>query len=425
MTTLTFQPMTFAQWQGAVSDGSAGAASPFLAEEVYTAAISAAQDRNIDPRVLLAWTRGENNQATNISAGLLAAHNGAGIKYVGQPRATSGALAKPPVLAPASEGSAPYCVFATWGDFWWTLAVNIITILPDAWAAGDLGKIASEYTSGDPNAGAGSDKVTFYQQYAAKYPPGGAPMTGVYGEDIVAALVPHIGESNSNGALDPWNMALYPNHPWAGFCEAATEGAQYTAGLIDVVHRPSAADKLDAVTAQGLLQTSWPPEDGACCLWGRSFDPNGHTTVYSAAKGMWISTLYNPSRLDYYMNDAWKAAMSGWYRAPGVVAATRTVPVAPPVTPLTPFFVDGCAIPLRDLFWARWDALNTMGKKMDRPGQINPDGLALPTLGYPVEPDTTLPSGRRVQKFERAYLAYDRGAAPFDVVVMLLTEQPK
>jgi hypothetical protein len=248
--------------------------------------------------------------------------------------------------------------------------------------------------------------------------------TGVYGEDIVAALIPHLGESNSDGTLDPWNGP----HPWPGYCEASTEGAQYAAGLTDVVHRGSAALKLDAVTAQGLLQTSWPPEDGGICLWGRAFDPQGHTTVWSAAKGMWISTLYPPhAGLDYFYSDAWKAAMAGWYRAPGVVAANRAVPPVVPITPQTPFFVDQNPygpVPMRDLFWARWDALNAMGTKLDHPGAINPKGQALPIIGYPMEAERTLLTGRRIQKFERGYLATNNGSDPFDVVMLMLSEQP-
>jgi hypothetical protein len=248
--------------------------------------------------------------------------------------------------------------------------------------------------------------------------------TGVYGEDIVAALLPHLSEMNSDGTLDPWNGP----HPWPGWCESSTEGAQYAAGLTDVVHRGSAALKLDAVIAQGLLQTSWPPEDGAICLWGRSFDPSGHTTVWSAAKSMWISTLYPPHRgLDYFYSDAWKAAMAGWFRAPGVVAATRPTPLPVPIPPQTPFFADQNPhgpIPMRDVFWARWDALNAMGTKLDHPGAVNPAGLALPTLGYPVEVEKTLPTGRRIQRFERAWLATDKNPEPFNVVTLLLTEQP-
>ncbi len=160
---------------------------------------------------------------------------------------------------------------------------------------------------------------------------------------------------------------------------------------------------------------------------GAFVDPQGHTTVYSAAKQQWISTLYSPSRIGYYLSDAWKAAMAGWYRAPGVVAANRTTPLPAPVPPQTPFFIDGNPygpVPMRDLFWARWDALNALGAKLDHPGAVNPQGLALPTLGYPVAADYTLPSGRRIQKCERAYLAYDKGAAPFNVVVLMLSEQP-
>jgi hypothetical protein len=79
---------------------------------------------------------------------------------------------------------------------------------------------------------------------------------------------------------------------------------------------------------------------------------------------------------------------------------------------------------MRDVFWARWDALNAMGTKLDHPGAVNPVGLALPTLGYPVEVEKTLPTGRRIQRFERAWLATDKNPEPFNVVTLLLSEQP-
>src|SRR5262249_15195719 len=146
--------LAFDAYTAAVHIGSAqGVDSPFLAHDVYDAMIAATRDQGLAPYVLLAWLRSENRMATDISDRLLHAHNAAGIKYVGQGRATSGADAVPPVLAPASEGSAPYCVFATWGDFFWTLARNIKSILPAAFAAGDINRIAWYYTLGTDGLG--------------------------------------------------------------------------------------------------------------------------------------------------------------------------------------------------------------------------------------------------------------------------------
>jgi hypothetical protein len=142
---------------------------------------------------------------------------------------------------------------------------------------------------------------------------------------------------------------------------------------------------------------------------------------------MFLSTLYSPSRIGYYFSDSWYAAMAGWWRAPGVLAARRGIQTAPPSATVSTWFVDDnpCGkIPVMMPFWGKWDALNTMGTPLDHAGAVNPKGQALPVLGYPMEPETTLPTGRRIQKFQRAWLAVDKGDDPFNCVVLLLSEQP-
>jgi murein DD-endopeptidase MepM/ murein hydrolase activator NlpD len=103
----------------------------------YRAVHAAAKQRNISVATLLGWIVAEN-----VDPDLIAVNNLAGIYYVGQSRATPG----PP--GPANEGSKPYCAFATLTDFWVTLAINIMTIDPDAWNRGDLRSIARTYTGG-------------------------------------------------------------------------------------------------------------------------------------------------------------------------------------------------------------------------------------------------------------------------------------
>jgi hypothetical protein len=245
----------------------------------------------------------------------------------------------------------------------------------------------------------------------------------VYGEDLLATLAAHENESISDGTLDSWN----PPHVWEGWCQASVEGARDASGLGEPTHRNSAAEQLDVVIAQGLLQYG-RPEHGGICMWGRSFDPYGHTCLWDDDRGIFLSTLYGPSRIGYYDSDSWYNALAGWWRAPGVVAPRRgDAPVPPePPEPLPDFvLVDGNPygeIPVPVWAWSRWDALNTMGTPLDHPGAINPDGLALPTLGYPMRSEQTLPTGRRVQQFERAVLATNSDHEPWDVVSLLFSE---
>jgi hypothetical protein len=196
------------------------------------------------------------------------------------------------------------------------------------------------------------------------------------------------------------------------------------AGL-EVVHRASAAVQLDTVITQGLLR-SGRPEHGAICMWGRSFDPYGHTCLWDDDKGMFLTTLYNPSRIGWYYSESWYSALAGWWRAPGVVDARRGAEPATPVLPeVATWYVDDNPygkIPIKAPFWLRWDALNTMGTPLDHPGAVNPDGLAMPHFGYPVAPERVLQTGRRVQQFERCVLAVDTNRIPWDVVTLLLAE---
>jgi hypothetical protein len=170
MTTYGFSAVSEDQFTGMVNDGSLpGTTSPFLTQ--YSDITGAARQSNLDVRVLLAWTRSENHQATDISDSLLAAHNAAGIYYVGQSRATPGPL------GPAGEGSKPYCNFATWTDFWLTLADNIHYVINTQ--GGDLNRGAWYYTLGNAglahaDAGEVHPKARYYDEYVANYPPDGS-----------------------------------------------------------------------------------------------------------------------------------------------------------------------------------------------------------------------------------------------------------
>ncbi|MCA1667872.1 MAG: N-acetylmuramoyl-L-alanine amidase, partial [Thermomicrobia bacterium] len=77
------------------------------------------------------------------------------------------------------------------------------------------------------------------------------------------------------------------------------------------------------------------------------------------------------------------------------------------------FFVDGNPkgnIPVKIPFWNRWHLLDTQG-------------LALPTLGYPVAPEQSV-NGRRVQEFERGWLGLQDAPEPWNVVTLFPSEWP-
>ncbi len=227
---------------------------------------------------------------------------------------------------------------------------------------------------------------------------------------MLRILAAHEGEKRSDGTLDPWNPV---GHLWEGWCLGSVDGTRNEAG-IPGPRRENAAALLDAVIAQGLLQTSWPPEHGGVPLWGRQFDPAGHVCLYDADRQQFLSTLYSPSRIGYRDPAGWMEQMAGWFRAPGVVAPYRAVQppvVTPPAPPADGLVIAGPygTIAVPEPFAARWRALDAVG-------------LAYPTLGYPTGPVTTMGTGRRLLPFERAVLATGDGAAPWDVASLLLVE---
>ena len=238
--------------------------SPLHGHDNWASAESEARAGDVDLRALLAALLLEDHGGTDPGGGVALAKvfNFGGIKWVGQAGAYDSGIQVPP-----NEQPGTYAGFRDFGAFIVALVATLNNIYcGPAFQSGDLAGAWAIYVGGpnNPNHAAGQARVDQWQYYLAQYPPGGNVPTptpapdpqGVYGEDIVAVLRPHLGEDASDGSLDPWNPA---GHQWAGWCEASTEGAQYAAGLHDVVHRASAAAKLDAVSAQGLLQTSWPP----------------------------------------------------------------------------------------------------------------------------------------------------------------------
>lgn len=231
----------------------------------------------------------------------------------------------------------------------------------------------------------------------------GSTTSVVTNYDLVRVARAHVGETYNDMTLDPWNRSLWGDKsPWAGECEAFGEGVPAFLG-VPVVHHADAAECVDAVQAQGLAQTSWPPKHGAACGWGRTFDQHGHRCWWDAEREMFITTIITPPSVGYYYSDFWRNALACWWEVPGVTYLDAAP--APPVPPeyLIPNNPYG-PIPLKAPFATRWQALDTLG-------------LALPQIGYAMAPETTV-NGRRVQRFERGWLGTQNSPAPFDVVML-------
>lgn len=400
-------------YQTIIGLGTMQGMSPLLPKANYDALIRESRSANIDPRIALAWLLWEDHFGTDPGGGIALAKvfNFAGIKWAGQPGAFDSGIQVPP-----NEQPGTYAGFPDVGAFIHELYRTLTNeYCGPYFNAGDLANAASVYITGQPNTGRGQGRVDTFLGYQRDYPSQGAtPVAdGVYGEDLIRIMAAHGNEERSDGTLDSWNAP----HLWEGWCQASTEGVRAAAGL-DVTHRASAAAQLDIVSAQGLLQQG-RPEHGAIVMWGRSFDPSGHTCLWDDDKGAFLSTLYGPSRIGYFYSDGWYNAMAGWWRAPGVVAARRDVAPSPPPPPPPDYvLLDGNTIPIPLWAWSRWDALNTMGQPLNHAGAVNPDGLAMPTYGYPVKKELVLPTGRKLMFFERAVMATQSAGAPWDVVTL-------
>jgi hypothetical protein len=424
----SYHPLSEAAYEAIISAGEvfrdAGGniiRSPLHGHDNWAAAEAAAKAGNVDLRALLAATLFEDHHGTDPAGGteLAKVFNFGGIKWAGQPGAFDSGIPYP-----RNEGIGNYAGFHDFGGF---VAELVRTLnneyIGDAFRAGDLARAWGIYVGGpnNPNMAAGHSRVDQWQYYLSKFPAEGEAtvVTGqdVYGEDLITIMAAHENERISDGTLDSWNAP----HLWQGWCQASVEGVRAAAGL-EVIHRGSAADQLDVVMAQGLLQQG-RPEHGGICMWGRSFDPYGHTCLWDEERGAFLSTLYDPSRIGYFYSDVWYNALAGWWRAPGVVAARRDATPQPPAPPPPEYvLVDGSAIPIPLWAWSRWDALNTMGTPLDHVGAINPDGLALPTYGYPMKNELVLPTGRKLMFFERAVMATQSAREPWNVVTLSAEE---
>jgi hypothetical protein len=386
-----FHPLSWEQYQAIIQHGSfPNVPEPMLNRPDYDSLLAVLQPANIDPRLGLAFTWAEGHDGTD--PGLVAAsvNNLGGIKYSGAPGTYDSGI-------PADTGGT-YAGFPDLTAYWreWVRIMNNSIIGP-SFKSGNLVSAVEHYTNGP---GTGHNKVDQFLAYARDYPAGGNVMNGVYGEDVIAKARQYIGQATSDGTLDSWNGS----HPWAFWCEAFTEGIPASLGLV-TTHYESAAGHLDAITAAGLLQQG-TPEHGAWCLFGRTFDPNGHICFWDSGKQQYLGTLTDGTGIGYH-DQSWTASLAGWCRVPGVLAPYRSTSSS------DTFFVDGNPhgqIPMKVPFWNRWHYMDTLG-------------LALPMIGYPVAAEVTV-GGRRVQQCERGWLGTQDAADPWNVVMLLRDEWP-
>lgn len=312
----TFRDLSYEQYEAIITASEMdGNTSPMHGRQNYDSLMAAARAADADPRLALVWTLFECHDGTDPAGGIALArvYNFGGIKVPGGDYDSG-------IAAPPSEGGVHYAGFNDFGSFARHL-YDTFSHGPEGpyWAAGDLANVASIYITGQPNTGRGTDRLTQLDYYQRHYPPGDGSDNAVYGDDIIAQARRYLGQSTSDNTLDPWNPK---NHPWGGWCESFAEGVPISLGLMEV-HRASALDKLAAVRDQGLLQTTWPPEHGAWCLFGITFDPQGHICFWDADKEMYLTTLEQPSSIGYHTPSGWRAGMAGWCRIPGVADARR------------------------------------------------------------------------------------------------------
>lgn len=221
----------------------------------------------------------------------------------------------------------------------------------------------------------------------------GGTAGGVTGATVLAEAVRWLGTTD-RGQYDPSNGhgAVF------GWCQAFVESCHERCGL----RRVRYPDALAFLNDPAIPTRPLPAPAGACVLFGRNVDPAGHVTIADGQGNMIGTTTRGIVR-----EPIWAGA-AGWQWYPGVRADVL------PSAPTDGHYIEGNPyghIAVEPLFWDRWSRLHA-------------DGLALPTLGYVTESVITLPTGRKMQRFERAMLATGGSDAPWNVVSLLLAELP-
>lgn len=412
-----FAPLTLAQYDAIITAGSMGNPSPMHGQANDDALMAAAQSIDVDPRVLMAGLLFEDHFGGDPNGAAAASVNNlSGIKWAGQASATDSGI--------AADTGGTYAKFATLGDFFKEYARTLTNqYIGPYFEAGDLANAWSVYITGRPNSGHGQERVDQWAYYVQTYPPTGVPAVpaGVYGEDLIAKARTQIGQPYS-GTYDARNG----NHPWAYWCRAFVESTGRNCGL-DVVAHTSALEAQQAAAAQGLLNTTDPPEHGAVMQFDQRFYyPDGHTGFWDADKGQLLGTLTDGTGVGYRDWGAQTYGYAGWYRLPGVVGAHR--PVSPQPEP-TPTPAGNLIIP-NNPYNTGTDPNHQLGVGggIRTKWEKTPDPLTI--FGYPVaneaqalvtEADGRTVQKRTIQRFERVTLIYqpENAGTVWEVVVSL------
>jgi hypothetical protein len=365
--------------------------SPLHGTSNWSAADAQCKQDNVDMRVDLAAILFEDHGGTDPGGGveLAKVYNFSGIKWAGQSGAYDSGIA-----APANEGGT-YAAFHDFGGFIAELHRTLNNeYCGPAFKSGDLTTAWAIYVGGpnNPNIAAGASRVAQWHYYLNTYPPppeGSNPVsTTVYASAVVAAALKHLGDAHE---YDSWNG----DHAVSMFCLADVEDWYAEAGLT-VPHYGTAAQAGDAVT----LNSGHAPAGAQVFFRGPGWSQFDHTGI-SLGDGRTISGLTT-----VVISAGWQDldTYRGWWMPPGVLAdPTQNV-----------FYIEGNpngTVPLEPPFWNRWNALNQLG-------------LALPMMGYAMGPERTLPSGRRIQQFERGWYGTQPAPDPWDIVALLPAEVP-
>jgi hypothetical protein len=214
----------------------------------------------------------------------------------------------------------------------------------------------------------------------------------VTGMDIMNKAAAFIGQPDSNG-IDGNGL-----HPWSLWCEAFVEMVHEQCGLTRVRY-PSA---LSHARSMNLSPGRAPV--GAMVFFGTDFYfPDGHISI-ATGDGRCLGTVTDGTGVGFRNWNETTTGYLGWAYHAGIVTSVQVQ---------TTFFADGNPfgnIPLKPPFWGRWH-------------QLDQQGLALPIFGWPKATERVV-GGRRMQEFERGWLATGEGQNPWDVVTLLKSEWP-
>jgi TP901 family phage tail tape measure protein len=276
---LGYQSLSQQQYSQIVTRG------PLANPTAYAQIVKAAQDANVDPRLLLATMQFENSYGTNISAGQLNANNLAGIKYIGQSGAYNSGV-------PADNGGT-YAGFNSLPEFFAALARNMKDSPYDkAFAAGDYRGIAQTYvTGGGPGTPQQqqniSSRVDYFNSLESQYP-GTAGGSSAASGGTVSSAANSLRDRIVKQALSQVNIDELVNQ-----CEKFVEDTvQAITGVRGSgVTAPGGGNPQSAAQALHLAQsaglTTKNPQPGDLVYYDTGGD--GHVAIY-IGNGQQVST---------------------------------------------------------------------------------------------------------------------------------------